>query len=284
MTTADDAQKQSYTVLRFTQNAVDRYYTNWSGGWTDGSNTATAIPDLAITHPPNVGGWEDKTLQVDFPLGVDAWLDGLTAPWSQAPITIRSTMLLVGIGPSASQNEEVPMGRFKFLRSVRHPERQIGVGRLEFVSQKGALNLPLGIAATPRCAWTLGDKNCGATVVEETAGVARIERKIVWLRNPTDTVVVHRADSDYRYWHDGVISYEGLSLAIMEWYGGGVDPEPYAFNLRQPPPPSWLNKIVTLRPGCSKEPAICISRFNNIEFMAPLGIGIPGHGPGVESP
>lgn len=273
--TANDPAKKSYTVVTFIQADTGRIFTNWTGQVPN----ATYVP-MELELAPNSGSLDEKPSMITFPRGVDAWLDGLVSGQKVAPTNVLISEWQVGIGPGASQNEEIPRGRYRLARGVRNPDRRSGIARLELLSLKGRLNVPLGIPATPRCAWTLGDKTCKASVTEETGEVQAIAGKKLTLSGSASTVVTGKPDN--RYWHRGVITFEGLSIGIREWDEDGADP--YSFELLAEPPASWAGEVVTLRPGCDKLPGTCDSRFGNLENFGGVGIKIPSYQPVLETP
>lgn len=282
----DAVAKKSYLVLVFTQNATDRYYTNWTGGWSSGGNVATVVPSLTARLQANTGGVSEDELELDFEAGEDStgWLDGLTSGEQVAPVKLQLKLGLVPFGPGETETESlVELGRYRLVRGIRNAERQPGRMRLGLRDHRGQLQLPLGIATTPRCAWSLGDKTCAVdtSAVEETGTILSIARKTITLTSPTDAAVVTSKPDD-AYWQRGFVSYGGLSIGIRLWDGGGATP--YAFELVSDPPAAWAGQVVTLTPGCDKTPEICNSRWSNLELFGGFGIAIPNHHPVTEVP
>lgn len=283
----DAPAKKSYVVLIFTQGGVDHYYTNWLGGWNDGgSNTATVVPSMSVKLAPNTGQLTDKETEVEFLLGEDSteWLDSLVGGIAQAPVTMQVKLALRPFGPGATEAEALHhQGYYRLVLASKHADKEYGKVRLSFLHLKGLLDVPLGIPATTRCAWTLGDKTCGVDVASaaETATVLAIGRKSIQLSDPADFSVV-TSKPDRRYWHRGYFERGGLRVGIRDWDELGTSK--WIFSLVNDAPPEWVGEEVTIYPGCDKLPTTCDTRWSNLEQFGGFGIAIPAHHPVTESP
>lgn len=282
----DAVAKKSYLVLVFTQNSADKYYTNWTGGWTDGMNNATVVPSLSAKLLPNSGGIHDQELEIDFNAGDDstAWLDGLTSGVLQAPVTLQLKLGLIPFGPGETETEElVELGKYRLIRGIRNADREPGRMRIGLRDHRGLLQVPLGIPCTPACAWSLGDKTCAVDTssAQETGTISAVSGKTITLTNPTDSAVV-TSKPDNSYWQRGFATVDSLSIGIRKWEGGGANP--YQLLLVNDAPAAWASQTVTLTPGCDKTPAICDSRWSNLEKFGGFGIAIPRHHPVTELP
>lgn len=283
----DSPNKKSYLVLALTQNGVTRYYTNWNGGWNDGgSNTATVVPSLTARMATRDGGVTDKEFELDFNLGEDStgWLDSLVSGEAHAAVRMVAQLGLVPFGPGQTETETlVSLGTYFLTRAVRNKDRQLNRCMLSFLDHRGRLHIPLGIACTPACAWTLGDKTCGVDVAsaEETGTVAAVEGKTLTLTTGTDSSVVTSKPTT-TYWQRGFVTFESLSIGIRVWASTQVDP--YSFALVHDIPSSWLGEVVTLTPGCDKTPGTCNTLWSNLDRFGGLGIAIPRYHPVVENP
>lgn len=267
-----DPSREGYLLLTFEQNAVSYRYTDWADQIALAAGTFTPVPSLQVTLPPNTGTLQPEPVKVEFPIGKVAFLDGLVDGSPQAAVMLHLREVTVSTGPistaGCSLGQALNLGRYRLARGVRNADRRAGVGRLELLPLKARLNARLGIAATPRCAWTLGDKSCQAAVVEETATIAAISRKRITLTNPADAAVV--TGKPAKYWHRGSARVAGLSLDIRDWVN-----DSYGIELVREPPASWLGATVTLRPGCDNTVATCNDRWANLENFGGFGIAIP---------
>lgn len=277
----------SYVVLLFHQAGSTYYYTNWLGGWNDGgSNTATVVPTLSMKLAPNTGAMTDDETELEFLQGEDStgFLDTLVEGSAHAPVLLEVKLGLIPFGPGATVAEELHhQGYYRLVSGHLNSEKEYRKIRLKFMHLKGLLQVPLGIAATPRCAWTLGDKSCGIDLEaeHETGTVSAIGRKSLTLTDPADFAVV-TSKPDNRYWHRGYFERGGLRVGIRDW--SEISSDKWTFALITDPPAEWLNQTVTLVPGCDKTPDICDTRWSNLEQFGGFGIAIPNHHPVVESP
>lgn len=282
--------KQSYSALVFTQNAVDRYYTNWSAGYNDG-NAHTPLPGLQVQYAPNTGSLREEQLKITFSIGNDVFLDSLITGLPIAPVYLNAKIVIEEIGPGAAPGSRiVEFGNWRLMKALRNPEQRRGLGRLEFLSHKARLFPPLGISAMPSCAWNLGDKTCTVDTValQETGTVSFVGRKSLRLTNPADSGVISGKNyldlsgPDDKYWHRGYVELDGLRIGIRDWNQAG--PDPYLFQMVRQPPPSWVGQVVTLTPGCDKTPFICDKRYANLEQFGGFGYAIPAYHPVLEIP
>lgn len=282
----DAPAKKCYSILKFTQDGNNYYYTDWNGDQTGWANACTVVTTLEVDLPSNTPGVDDQELEITFQAGEDSsgWLDGLTDGGRVAPVSLFMQIGLVPTGPGQTETEElIKVGYFRLVMATKNANEVRNKLRLSFRSIKSLLEVPLGIPATPRCAWAFGDKNCtvDASAVQETGTVASASRKTLTLTNPTDSAVVTSKPDD-EYWLRGFIEYNGLRNAIRGWDGGGASP--YEFTMVDDIPSDWVGKTVTLTPGCDKTPEICTSRWSNAEHFGGFGIAIPRHHPVFENP
>lgn len=261
-----DPTKNSYYVVRLTQDGADYIYTDWTAPL---GLSETLVPSMEIGLPPNSGTLDEKPVTIKFPAGIDSFLDALADGRPQAAVYLTLVEVSVPVGPIDNGTEEVPLGRYRLVRAFRNPEAQAGLIRLEFLSAKGRLNIALGIPAYPACAWTFGDKSCQATPATMQATIAGVDRKRIVFTDPDAAVLAGD-------WHRGTVSFGGLSLGIRSWDG-------YEFELIREPPPAWNGALVTLREGCAKSLEACEAK-DNVEHFGGIGLKIPAFHPIMESP
>lgn len=273
----DAVAKKSYLVLAFTQNGTTLWYTNWSGGWSSGSDVATVVQSITARLMPNSGGFTDLEMEIDLQAGDDAtgWLDDLADGGPKAPVTVSVKLGLVPFGPGETETEElVELGTYRLFRSLLNAQQEKGRIRFGFRDHRGMLHSPLGIPMTPTCAWALGDKSCqvDTAAAEETVTVEVVSRKKMTITGADVAVVT--GQPDYTYWERGYVTFESLSVGIRTWDGAG---DVYDFHLVHDVPVGWVGETVTLTPGCDKTPATCASRWSNLEQIGCFGIAIPRH-------
>jgi hypothetical protein len=253
------------TTIKFTNNA-------------SAVGAFAARPGMKITGLHNSGGLDAKPITVDLESD-DATLRSLADGTAWPPVTLTLDEVVTAYGPSGAATQTIhhAIGDYRLQRVYRNPERQAGLIRLEFAHYKSRIKVPLGIVASPQCAWTLGDKTCGVDLaaLELTGTVASISGRLVTLTDPADAAI---AGQDPGYYHRGVMSRDGLFLGIRGW------DDAYAFQLVREPPAGWVGQTITVVPGCDKTPATCTARFANVGQFGGFGIAIPSYNPITEIP
>jgi hypothetical protein len=272
---SEAAAKTAYLELDLITPTATHLFTNWSGDLGGGR---ISIPGMRVRIPTFTGTLEEQPLRVTLKRGVSTFLDALCTGVAAPAIRAQARLIFVGAGPGALPLETYYMGEYRLAKGIRNPDKEQGLIALEFLSAKARLNVPLGFPCQPQYPWTLGDKSCLATVVEETDEIVAIDRLRVTINGVTLTT-----DGSVQ-WQRGVVSFEGLSIGIRSWGGYDGSPVPLEFELVRFPPASWLNEIVTFRSGCRKTPTDCADFYNNIERFGGSGIKIPSHHPVLETP
>lgn len=245
-----------------------------------GHGAFTSVP-MRITGLHNSGGLDAKAITIDGPdsnTTFAALADGRAWP----PVFLTLDEVITAYGPSGSSSKTYrhAVGDYRLQRAYRNPEREKGLIRLEFAHHKTRIKVPLGIVASPLCAWTLGDKTCGVDVaaLDLDAEVSTIAGKRVSI-NPSTldgaTIIAEAAG----YWHRGTARLDGLVIGVRKWSAGSAD-----FELLREPPAAWAGQTITFRPGCDKTPATCTARFSNIAQFGGFGIAIPSYYPTQEIP
>lgn len=269
------SSKSSYLLVRLsygtTPTTIDRTNNDADVG------AYTALPAMRVSGIHNSGGMDAQPITIDVPSS-DATLAALTDGRAWPPVFLYLDEVITAYGPSGAGTETIhhAIGDYRLQRAYRNPDRQHGLVRLEFAHHKVRMKIPLGIVASPLCAWTLGDKTCGVDVaaLELTGTVASISGKTLNLTNPADAAIAGQAAG---YYHRGVVHRDGLYIGIREWSS-------YAFKLVREPPAAWSGQTVAVRPGCDKTPATCDAKFSNLDQFGGFGIAIPAYNPIQEVP
>lgn len=270
-----DPVHQSYLLLKLTCNGVTYRFTDWQAAVPTASGTYSPLA-LKVSVPPNNGTFDEKPMTVQFKSGDNAFLDSLVSGEFKAPCLLEVRQRAKSYGPidtsgCAGQAQAINYGNtYRLMRGIKNADREPGLCRLEFLSFKGLLQKPLGIAATPRCAWSLGDKSCQFAVPADlTVTISAVSRKKVTLTNPADAVAVTGRDTGY--WRHGVMYLNEEVITIRDWVNDSYD-----FFLLREPPAAWLGAAVKIRMGCDNTIARCRVIGNEINFGG-FGSGIPAH-------
>lgn len=253
------------TVVRLTDQEAD--YTHASLG------TFMGAPELGIEPAENTGTLDDRPWALLAPVSLHALFDNVSKGEPHAPVTARIFEETYEEDGVATLNTFLHFRGF-LAKAIRNYNQQRDMVRLEFLSVKTKLNVPLGLAANPQCPWVFGDKNCkiDAVALEQTANLTAIDQNVV-------TLTGFASPSD-RYWERGFVSFDGLSIGIRIWRQA----DPNTFHLNTRPPQAWLNQTVTLRPGCDKTIETCRARWANESEFGGFGYGIPSYQPLYETP
>jgi hypothetical protein len=248
-------------------------------GYTEDVDTYIALP-MEVKGLHNSGSLDIDPISIDVAAG-RTFFDALARRVPFAPIFLYITEVITAIGPSGTSTESIKhaIGDYKLQRVTKNPEKRQGLIRCEFEHHKKTPEkVRLGMACNPGCEWTLGDKSCQITPTPETGTVATIVRKKLSLTNPTDTAVVTTKPSGtFPYWYRGFVELDGLRIGIRDWTDSSYD-----FELEIDPPASWVGQVVTLHPGCGKDPGDCVGKFANAAHFGGFGIAVPSYDPGLE--
>lgn len=287
-----DPAKNTYLVLFFEQPAFTDplAFTNWSDDVdldppslcfiNDQEVTATSTPSLEVKIPANTGTLDEKELEILVPVGTDDLFDSFVAGYAVPPTHVVVQEIQEPVGPIDNGAVVTTFGRFRLARAILNPDGRKGLIRMTFQSYKSRVSgIPLGIPATPRCAWNLGDKTCGYDLEGNavTVTIDTVDGKTLTLEDPGEAAVVLGV-TDKR-WHRGTFSKDGLVIGIRDFEIGN-----YTFQLVKEPPPSWNGAVVSIKPGCDKTPETCHSRFSNLERFGGFGIAIPAYHPVLDAP
>jgi len=231
----------------------------------------TAAPSLEIELPANTGDLDERPLILRVLRDSNALFQALTSGESHAPVTVK-------IYEQISQASGSPYSTLfhywgRFSRVVGNTEGREGLVRIEALTLKSDLEIPMGLPCTPQCVWTLGDHNCLAILPLFTGTVASLPQTSQAIL----TGVLPNADP--HYYERGYLHLDGLRIGIAAWDGA----DPTLFTLRTKVPQAWIGQVVGVVPGCDKTIATCRSRYNREETFGGFGFGIPDHQPNIES-
>lgn len=265
------ATKDSFYMIEFRYGEKDNYSYHRITDWTSdvtlfGEPTYSSVQALEITPGKRTGDLTEGRLTLKVQRGEEgSFFHTLSSgePHSRTKIVVRQMFQSSGL------SEGIYIFRGWVKKIVRNADGRNDLVRLECVTFKDHLELPLGMGANPRCGFTYGDKGCGLTPTEETGTITAISGSTV-----TITGLNSHIDS---FWHRGYIKKDGIRLTIRGWSGT-------TFQLSRQPPISWLNEDVTVVEGCDKKVKTCRDdKLNESRFVG-IGKGIPAYHPMFENP
>lgn len=256
-------------AVKFTYNngaTVQRYIrTEIAAGLYDVDGTGAAIwlgePRMTWRMKKEIhGGTRDTPFEVEMPresLGGFVY-EPLASMISDvhSPVTVH--IYEVNFEATGTIGRCVFVGMIS--RTVWRPLGKSDIIKAEIVGRKARLkDVPLGIVATDRCAWTFGDitceKNLGA--IDDNATIDSVDGTNLWVNG-----LANKNDSGggNGWYTRGYVEYQGLRIMIRSHVeNAGADPTKLRMAIR--PPASWEvspGPTVLVVPGCDKSVDDCL--------------------------
>lgn len=262
--------------LNYDSPAVEIFVTDYEEDVTYGGDVYTSIPALGLVLPANTADLRDTPLKMTLPAGTSAFFDRVSNGEPFAPVEIQVIEQILNVETTAE--DIFVLYRGMLSRSIKNYNNDEGLIRLEFLSIKSRLDVPLGLPANTQCPWQLGDHNCqlSPALVSEVGTVATITGKVVQITG----LSAHPGIENDRYWEKGFVERDGLRILIRRY----LQPASVQFHLVARPPADWLTQLVTVTPGCDKTIETCRARWNNEEHFGGFGYAIPNYQPLYETP
>lgn len=259
------------------------YLTDWSTARTDLSQAWSSIPQLAFTFPPNTGGLEERALQVEGPRAGHALFASLVSGEPHSPVYVSVTRVTEAVAEdSATTQYHVLCYRFRVVKATSNPGGRKSVVRLDAVSPKGELGVPLGMPSTAQCPWQLFGSGCGLALIFSSGTLSAIDAtdpKKVTITGLDSAASLAPGATPGKFWHRGYVKLAGAVVAIRDWAPGTAT----TFWLASKPPAAWVGQAVTAVPGCSKDPDVCDERYDNLEKFGGTGYASPNRHPVYET-
>lgn len=239
---------------------------------TIAANLYTAVPAIEFSHDPQHGGARDAGAELVMPVGTDPLDKMIVSPFAEVKVTVQEVDI-----------DDLGNPRCVYVGTIAKTTARFR-GKADLVSAKlegvkaSMADVSLGIKATDRCPWIFGDKNClfnlpGATT---TATVDLIAGETITL----DVLANDDAGGGNGRYTRGYVEFEGLRLLIRQHLIGLRQ-----LRLAEAPPQqtnyTWLNKVVTIAPGCNKNIPDCVFWGQQGQF-AGVGRVMPAYNPIIE--
>lgn len=266
----DRPSKDSFYLVELRYGEKDNYsyhrITDWPSDVTPyGEPTYSSVEAFEVDPGKVAGDLSDQGFKLKVHRGDSGFFHRISngEQFSRIKVVARQGFR------NASQTEYTYLFRGWVKRIVRNADGRKGLVRLECVTFKSKLDLPLGMGANPRCPWTFGDKSCKAVPGRETGLLTVVDGSTV-----TITGLSSHIDS---YWHRGYVEYQGMRLTIRGWSGD-------TFQLSRKPPNDWISQNVTVVEGCDKRIKTCRDDKDRENRFGGIGKAIPKHNPMFENP
>lgn len=262
------------TPYRFTDSTSDA--TDEEG------NTYTSVPSLEVRLPPMTGVLDNKPCAIEAPTGAHAFFSRVAqdAPCPVVTVNVREQITAYA-GDTAYAGLAFEAYHFhgRMSETVRNANGRSDSVRIEAVSLKGRMGVPLGVPATPECQWIFRQAPCGADAAaelqEQTTYVTAIDGTEL-----TTTGIGRPTLGDNLYERGYVLNeIDGVTIDIRIWARATAT----RVVLVEPPPATWLGQLVRLMPGCRGTTADCAMWGQTGKFGG-MGIKIPNYHPVYEIP
>jgi len=259
-------------------------YTDWSSDVSDdeglggSSFTFTSTPSMEIRLGLLTGTLDDKMHEII--LSRNSFFDRISDGTPHAPVKVIVWEIIDST--AASGPTRIMHFRGRLASSVRNYEGNSDRVKLEISTMKLALKTRAGMPANDHCENVFGDDSIesGAAGKQCTVDLGPLRTTgtltAITGKNVTITGVTTPAEpTGTRYWHRGHVEYDGTRIQIRDWLHAAAT----SFDLMNFPPQEWINKTVTLTPGCDHTRAVCSARWSNIANFNGFGILIPSKNP-----
>lgn len=279
MTTLGLAKKNNYHLVEFeygdSASPSYVYLTDWSGGSSYDSKTWVATPQLGLTFPPNTGGLEEGALQVEVLASASALFASLVSGEPCSPVYVTVTRVSAPTAEDGGSTQyHVIVQRARVLKATSRK----GVVRLDAVTPKSLLRVPLGAPCNYHCMWTLFGAGCALASISSAGTLSAIDAsddKKVTITGLGSAASLAPGATPGKFWHRGYVERSGVRVPIRDWASGAAT----TFYLTRRPPAAWVGQAVTVVPGCDKTQETCVARYDNVSQFAGLGYAIPSHHP-----
>lgn len=287
--------------LTYTETLSYKRFTDSGKVYTSGADTWSPVPSMSVRLPAATGQLDQNMAVIELPLvpvAGDVFVQRASSgePFPPTKVVIQQVATAKG---TITTSLTVTLFEGRLVRATRSSGARVNAVKFEIAHCKAFLNVPLGIPATPICAWTLGGAGCGANtqaVGGHWAGAggpfqAHVIRELISIdgtHGGLDTGLTNFNVNGGKLYHRGFARRGGLRIGIRDWdYGaGGTGPsdDPAQVYFVRQPPSWWLNQDLVFEPGCDGSQETCSQRYNNHANFGGLGIAIPNYQPNFEVP
>jgi len=273
--------KKSLLFVTFSYGDPITYvrYTDWDSDVVHPlltpDTTYTSMTGMNVKLPKYSGLFKEAPCGIALP--ANAFSNALSSgePWPEVTVSIEE----LNLDPDETVGRMLYLFKGTVRRTIQNYRGNPDSVQVECENIKSGMTVALGIIATQHCNRNFGSlKGCdpGGAVIGLSA---LLETGTLTAINGNTVTITGTTSPRNRYWHRGYVEYLGLRIVIREW----VNTATTTFELVKPPPAAWLNKSVTVAPGCDKTRGTCILWNNENHFNGP-GYAMPPYHPVMEVP
>lgn len=259
------------TLVTFTwgSNHIARYC-RWTSDITVARQLFTHEPSLKVLWDrPEHGAVEDSPHEIQMAVFREPF-DTLDLPWPHARVLVEVQEISPGDDATLRTLFRGRVGRF-----TSTPEGQSLLGKAQIVGVKKLLDIRAGTQALSSCDLWLGHPACGYDLAANSITGTIIELNT---GNKPNRVTIDLGssapDMANERWNRGYLEIDGLRITTRRSHDDGL----WTFDLREIPPPDWLDQEVLVVPGCDKKPSTCAIHGRTESFRG-SGIGMPNRNP-----
>jgi len=266
-----DSNKYSVILVSLEASETEgAYLTNAGYPLSYEGNTYQNVEGLKVDLPAESGGLDkDEGKLEGVGINDSSFLTRLSNhyPFSKVEVTVRE----LDIDLSTDSVSDVRT-LFTGLVYQATPMPLTGYMNIIFKGWKYYTDITAGLPCTEQCAWgVLGNRGCGASVVEEEHTVAAVS-------SYTLTILGSLSDTRSFLFNKGYIEKEGARIKIKYHETGNT------FQLSKPAPATWVGSTITIYSGCDRQLSTCRDVYDNEERFMGLGVAMVDYNPFYENP
>lgn len=283
----DQSTKQTYSLVEFLVNGTAYRFTNWGTTIDPSGDNWLSLPEMEVIWPNNVGTLDDQPGSIRVSESSSATMRAMIeillengAPAPIVEVTIREVIRSTTAGVETSTL--TPFTGY-VRKAKKNDQGRGGMVRFEISTEKGSLDVALGLPCGHHCIWALFGRGCSVQggagergpqlAVEQRTNLA-----VLVINGKTITVDADPGIDANKSFQYGYVERNGVRIGVQKW----TDDTPTVFVLRQQPPDSWLNTFITAVPGCKKTIESCRYEWDNEDNFGGIGYAIPAYNPSFE--
>lgn len=248
-------------------------YCRWTSDITINGDVFIHEPSLKVFYDtPFGGGTSDSPVDVQIRTSKPPF-NTLSLPFKHAKVDVLIEEVVPG---DDTTRQALFGGRVGKVRV--NPDGNRNLTRARILGVKARLKASCGMQALPQCVWIFGKKPCEFSLLGNTVAGTISELNTGGVPNRLKVTIPSPADMQNDRWARGFFLVDGLYITIRKSYNDSQ----WRFELREIPPPDWLNAAVVLYPGCKKTLAVCTLHGQVNRFMG-VGIAMPDRNPEFSS-
>lgn len=275
--TASASQFTQLVELRWGLSNVARFC-RWSSDLVVGAETFSAEPLLSFKlSKPFEGGTSDSEGELVMSATKQP-LANAVRPFRHAPIRVKVWEYAPLEGEASKRLFFV--GKVGKVRAKQKSSSSLVRATVKGI--KAELNIRrVGVQCTSTCQHIFGDSDCGFDLLSNTLSGVVSSLGVDGLNTRIAITFTGSPNLSNDRFARGTVRVDGLSITIRQVANEGTNPNPIAIiDLKDAPPPEWLDASCAFVPGCRLRLEDCRDPYRNREsqFLA-LGYAMVPYNP-----